>query len=161
MGKEASWVAQNHLPQWVLPFQILLDKYELPESKVILGMGCAMISYISKLKLQKVEGFTEILYREVRGILSKFLAHLKKKGVTPRENFRACSVIKSFTHFNNERKPGTRILDLCYSMKTKVLVEKWNRLNIEDLCPINMGLIVSALNWVVRVGLSSTEQRQS
>ena len=44
-------------------------------------------------------------------------------------------------------------------MKTKVLIEKWNRLKIEDLCPINMGLIVSALSWVVRVPPRAAQYR--
>ena len=56
-----------------------------------------------KLKLQNVEGFTEALFSEVKGILSKFLVALKKKGIIPKNNFKASSVIKRFTHFNSEK----------------------------------------------------------
>ena len=54
-----------------------------------------------KLKLQNVEGFTENLFREVKGMLSNFLKALKKKGVTPKNNFRASIIIKSFTYYNS------------------------------------------------------------
>merc|ERR1712237_237483 len=41
------------LPQWVIPFQTLLEKYELPKSKIVLGMGSTIISYISDLCLKE------------------------------------------------------------------------------------------------------------
>ena len=56
------WVEPGYLSQWDFPFQIPLDKYELPESKIILGLGCAMLSYISKLCIkEKLDVVKEIL----------------------------------------------------------------------------------------------------
>ena len=112
-----------------------------------------------KSKLKKIEGYTEKFYKEVLEMLKKRLVHLKKKGVTPKDNIKAKSIIRSFTHYNNTNKPGTKLLDLCYSTKTKVLVEKWNKLQIEDLCPINLSLIASALTWVVRVPPRAAQYR--
>ena len=90
-------------------------------------------------------------------MLDKFLRDLKNRGVTPRDNIRTNSIIKSFTYYNSTNKPGSRLLDLCNSKDTKVVIDKWNRLKIEDLCPVNM--IVSALNWVVKVPPRASQYR--
>ena len=79
--------------------------------------------------------------------------------MTPRDNIRTSSIIKSFTHYNSTNKPGSKLLDLYYSKDTKILIDKWNRLKIEDLCPVNMNLIVSALNWVVKVPPRAAQYR--
>ena len=51
------------------------------------------------------------------------------------------------------------MLDLCYSKNTRVLIEKWNKLKIEDLCPVNMSQIVSALSWVVKAPPRAAQYR--
>ena len=69
------------LPQWVIPFQILLEKYELPKSKIVLSMGSTMISYISDLCLK--ENLLEmyevllVLLRSKRNLENKLMIRLK------------------------------------------------------------------------------------
>ena len=69
------------LPQWVIPFQILLEKYELPKSKIVLGMGSTIISYISDLCLKEnlleLHEVLLVLLRSKRNNDNKIITRLK------------------------------------------------------------------------------------
>ena len=51
------------------------------------------------------------------------------------------------------------MIDIIFGQKTKVLVQKWNKLHLEDLCPINSKLLTSALSWVVKVPPRAAQYR--
>ena len=51
------------------------------------------------------------------------------------------------------------MIDIMFGKKTKVLVEKWNKLHLEDLCPINARLLTSALSGVVKVPPRAAQYR--
>ena len=70
------------LPQWVIPFQILLEKYELPKSKIVLGMGSTIISYISDLCLK--ENLLEL--HEVLLVLLRSKRNVDNKIITKNRN---------------------------------------------------------------------------
>ena len=69
------------------------------------------------------------------------------------------NIIKSFTHLKGASRPGSKLLDLFYNRDTRVIIDKWNKLKLEDLCPVNMNAIVSALNWVVKVPPRAAQYR--
>ena len=74
-----------------------------------------------KNKLQKLGGFSEELYKQVLKMLSKRLEYLKKRGVSPVENIKGKCIFKSFTHYKNKNKPGTKMIDIMFGKKLKFL----------------------------------------
>ena len=100
----------SQLPQWVIPFQILLEKYELPESKVILGMGSAMISYISKLCLKEnllvLYEVLLMLLRTKKTVEHKIMTRIKQE---TDQNPNLYGLVNSMSYLGNppwKRPPG-------------------------------------------------------
>ena len=50
-------------------------------------------------------------------MLSKRLEYLKKRGVSPITNIKGKFIFKSFTHYKNKNKPGTKMIDIMFGKK--------------------------------------------
>merc|ERR1712237_63826 len=112
-----------------------------------------------KNKLQEIEGFTEDLYKKIVVMLKKSIEYLKKRGVSFDVNIKGKCIFKDFTHYKSKEKIGTKMINIMFEKKTKVLVEKWNKLQIEDLCPINARMLISSLQGVVKTPPRAAQYR--
>ena len=73
--------------------------------------------------MQKLEGFTEELYKQVVKMLRKRLEYLKRRGVSPIANIKGKCIFKSFTHYKSKNKPGTKMIDIMFGKKQRFLLK--------------------------------------
>ena len=120
---------------------------ELQKSKLDILNVAHLNPETFRQKAENLEGFNE----EIFSLTLKMLKQLNDKNTSATPGRVTSNSLRKFLIFNrhnNCKKPGQTIMDLAYS--NRILIEKWNKLNIERIIPISMDLIRTALKSNIR-----------